>query len=92
MVSATEHAVKRLEAALKSLEQAVEQRRSLADGGERLAAEVEMLTADRARLAETLDQSVARALALETVNRDVSKRLDTAIETVRGLLAASGEG
>jgi hypothetical protein len=89
MASATEQAVKRLEAALKGLELAVEQRRSLASGAESLADEVQMLTADRARLAETLDQSVARALALESVNRDVSKRLDTAIETVRGLLEAS---
>ena len=46
-----------------------------------------MLTSDRARLAENLDQVQARAAKLETINRDVSRRLDTAIETIRSVLA-----
>mgnify|MGYP006198435425 CR=1 FL=1 len=44
-------------------------------GAEGLADEVQMLTADRARLAESLDQAQARAAKLENVNRDVSRRL-----------------
>ena len=51
-----EVAVKRLEAALQGLEHAVEERLSLAVGADGLAEEVQMLTSDRARLAETLDQ------------------------------------
>lgn len=91
MPSATEQAVRRLEAALRGLEQALEQRLSLAVGADELAEEVQMLTVDRARLAESLDQSVARAAKLESVNRDVSRRLDSAIETVRGVLEAEKE-
>ncbi len=91
MPSAMETAVRRLEAALQGLEHAVEERLSLAVGADGLAEEVQMLTSDRARLAETLDQAEARAAKLETINRDVSRRLDTAIETVRGVLADEEE-
>jgi len=87
MPSAMEVAVKRLEAAFQSLEHAVEERLSLAVGADGLAEEVQMLTSDRARLAETLDQERARATKLETVNRNVSRRLDMAIETIGAVLA-----
>ena len=88
MPSATEQAVKRLEAALQSLELAVEERLSLSVGSDGLVEEVEMLSADRVVLAEKLDQAQARAAKLETVNRDVSRRLDKAIETIQAVLAA----
>jgi hypothetical protein len=91
MASATEQAVRRLEAALQSLEIAVEERLSLSAGSDTLAEEVQMLTTDRARLAETLDQIQARAAKLDSVNRDVSRRLDQAIETIRAVLAADEE-
>jgi L-lactate utilization protein LutB len=91
MASVTEQAVRRLNAALQSLEQAVEQRLSSAVGAEGLAEEVHMLTADRAQLAEALDQAKARAARLETINRDVSRRLDDAMDKVRTVLE-SGEG
>jgi hypothetical protein len=92
MPSAMEQAVKRLDAALKGLEHAVEERLSLAVGADGLAEEVQMLTSDRARLAENLDQAQARAGKLETVNRDVSRRLDTAIESIRTVLAEEESG
>ena len=87
MPSTMELAVRRMEAALQGLEQAVGERLSLAVGADGLAEEVQMLTSDRARLAENLDQAQARAAKLETVNRDVSRRLDTAIETIRTVLS-----
>jgi uncharacterized protein YciW len=92
MASATEQAVKRLEAALESLELAIQERLSNSAGAEGLVEEVEMLTADRARLAETLDQTSARSAKLENVNRDVSRRLDQAIETIRTVLQSDEEG
>ena len=92
MASATEQAVKRLEAALESLELAIQERLSNSAGAEGLVEEVEMLTADRARLAETLDQTSARSAKLENVNRDVSRRLDQAIETIRTVLQSNEEG
>jgi hypothetical protein len=92
MASATEQAVKRLEAALQSLEGAIEDRLSMAAGADSLQAEVAMLTADRAGLAETLDRTQARATRLDLVNRDVSRRLDKAIETIRTVLADDESG
>lgn len=83
--------MKRLEAALRSLEGAVEHRLTMAAGSESLTEEVRALAADRARLAETLDQSVARAAKLESISRDVSQRLDKAIETIRVVLQ-TGDG
>jgi hypothetical protein len=47
-----------------------------------------MLTADRARLAESLDQAQARASKLESINRDVSRRLGAAVETIEAVLQA----
>jgi hypothetical protein len=91
MQSVTEQAVRRLEAALQGLEQAVDDRLSRAVGADGLAEEVQMLTSDRARLAETLDQVQAHAGKLETINRDVSRRLDKAIETIREVLAVDEE-
>ena len=91
MPSPTEQAVKRLEAALQTLEHVVEERLSLSAGADTLAEEVQMLSSDRARLAEKLDQAQARAAKLETINRDVSRRLDSAIETIRAVLAADEE-
>lgn len=86
MPSATEQAVRRLAAALRSLEFAVQQRLSESAGTEGLSDEVQMLTADRARLAETLDQAEARAAKLEAINHDASRRLATAIEAVNTVL------
>jgi hypothetical protein len=82
-----EQAVRRLDSALLGLEQAVDGRLSLAAGADGLAEEVQMLTADRARLAETLDQAQSHAAKLETINRDVGLRLETAIDTIRAVLA-----
>ena len=60
-------------------------------GAEDLAAEVQSLSTDRARLAETLDQTQARAGRLETVNREVSRRITAAMETIGTVLQAHGE-
>ena len=92
MPSTTELAVKRFESALQSLEHAVEDRLSRAVGADGLAEEVQMLTADRAKLAEALDQTQARATKLETLNRDASRRLEKAIDTIRAVLQADEEG
>jgi hypothetical protein len=91
MPTPTEQAVKRLELALQTLENVVEERLSLSVGSDALAEEVQLLSSDRARLAETLDQAQARAARLETINRDVSRRLDSAIDTIRAVLEADEE-
>ncbi len=91
MPSTTEHAVRQLEAALQSLEYAVEQRLSQATGADGLAEEVQMLTTDRAELAEALDHAKAHAARLEHINRDVARRLESAVATVREILQADEE-
>ncbi len=48
--------------------------------------EVRRTHADRARIAQELDQSEFRANRLEEVNREVSRRLVTAMETIRAVL------
>lgn len=48
--------------------------------------EVRRVHADRARLAQELDQAEFRANRLEEVNREVSRRLVTAMETIRAVL------
>ena len=53
-----------------------------------LAAQLHALGADRSRLAADLDAAAARARGLETTNREVARRLDAAIETIRAVLEA----
>ena len=82
-------ALRRLEAAVGVLEAAssrvLDTRRTGADRD----AEIALLADDRARLAEELDHSNARTARLESTNRDVARRLDTAIETIRDVLQSS---
>ena len=47
---------------------------------------VAFLAPDRSRLAQELDQAEFRANRLEEVNREVSRRLVTAMETIRAVL------
>jgi hypothetical protein len=49
-------------------------------------AEVQRMNADRARLAQELDNSEARSERLEEANKEVSRRLVTAMETIRAVL------
>jgi L-lactate utilization protein LutB len=85
-----EWATRRLLLALDALEAAAE-RRSEADRGEELLADqLQALGTDRARLASELDDVTARTRSLETANREVMERIDQAIDTIRGVLAADG--
>lgn len=92
MPSATEQAVRQLEAALQSLEYAVESRLSQATGADGLAEEVQMLTSDRAELAESLDRAQAYAAKLEQLNKDAARRLDSAIAVIRDILKSDDGG
>jgi uncharacterized protein DUF4164 len=83
-----ELATRRLTLALDALEAATERRREADRGEASLANQVHALGSDRARLASELDETTARARALETANREVVERIDQAIETIRGVLAS----
>ena len=87
-VSVAETATKRLQAALEALEGAVERRLERDQGQAALASQVHAFDSDRARLAEELDGAVARGRRLESVNREIAKRLDQAIATISAIVEA----
>jgi chromosome segregation ATPase len=87
--SAIDGATKRLALALEALEAAVERRQEADDGQEALAAQLHALGTDRSQLASDLDNAVARSRSLETTNREIARRLDVAIDTIRSVLEAN---
>ena len=90
--SAIDAAAKRLALALDALEAALQRRREADRGEEALAAQLQALGTDRARLAADLDSQAARTTRLETTNREVARRLDTAIDTIRSVIEARDQG
>jgi len=83
---AIEIASRRLAQALDALEAAAERRDEADRDQEALAMQIQVLSADRARLAGELDLATARAHGFETANREVAQRIAEAIETIRGVL------
>ena len=81
-----EAATRRLQAALDGLESAVERRAEADRDEQELANRIHALGADRSRLADELDGALVKSRKLERVNREVTQRLDAAIEGIRGVL------
>jgi predicted nuclease with TOPRIM domain len=76
----------RMKRALSTLEGSIEARAEQ-DGNYREAEEeVQRLNTDRSRLAQELDNSEAKAERLLAANKEVSRRLVTAMETIRAVL------
>ncbi len=86
--SAIDVAVKRLALALDALDAAVGRRQDADQDEQELAAQVHALGVDRARLASALDGETARSRRLESANRDIAERLDTAIASIQSVLDA----
>ena len=78
--------INRLGKALVSLENAVAARLEHDQDYAEAEAEVQRMNADRGKLAQELDASEARAERLENANKEVSRRLVTAMETIRAVL------
>lgn len=76
----------RLGRAIEALEDAVARRVEHEQDYSEAEAEVQRMNADRAKLATELDNSEARAERLEEANKEVSRRLVTAMETIRAVL------
>ena len=83
-------AVKRLALALDALDAAVERRREADRGEDTLAAQLQTLGLDRAKLAAALDSETAQTRRLETVNREIAERLDAAMTSIQSVLDAQG--
>jgi hypothetical protein len=79
-------AISRLGKAMDMLEDAVAARVERDQDNLETEAEVQRLNADRARLAQELDGAEARGERLQDANREVSRRLVTAMETIRAVL------
>ena len=87
--SAIDAASRRLGLAMDALELAVERRREADRGQSDLSEQLHALGDDRSRLASDLDTAAARVRMLETTNREIARRLDVAIESVRSVLEAN---
>jgi hypothetical protein len=87
--SAIDAASRRLALAMDALEAAVERRREADRGQTDLSEQLHALGSDRSRLAADLDNAAARIRSLEATNREIARRLDVAIESVRGVLEAN---
>jgi len=83
-------AIQRLERALLGLENVVQRRVDADRSLNSLEDDIQRLGEDRAELAESLDQAQARASRLEEANKDVSRRLVTAMESIRFVLEERG--
>lgn len=79
-------AVEELRVAVETLSAAIDGRFERELSSAEYRAEVRRVHEDRAKLAHDLDQSEFRANRLEEVNREVSRRLVTAMETIRAVL------
>ena len=86
---AIDAASRRLALAMDGLEAAVERRREVDRGQSDLFEQLHASGTDRSRLAADLDTAAARVRSLETTNREIARRLDIAIESVRGVLEAN---
>lgn len=76
----------RLSRAVQAVENAVAARLEREQEFAEAEEEIQRMNADRARLAHELDGSEARGERLEAANKEVSRRLVTAMETIRAVL------
>ena len=84
--STLKEVIARLGKAIDALEHAATARLERDQDYAEADAEVQRMNADRARLAQELDGCEARGDRLEEANKEVSRRLVTAMETIRAVL------
>ncbi len=79
-------ALESLNKALNHLDNEVDRQVEASRSSTEAAAELGRMVEDRSRIAQELDQAQDRANRLEEANREVSRRLVTAMETIRAVL------
>jgi chromosome segregation ATPase len=84
--SPVELALSRLEMALDRVESAIERSLENQQQVTGLEGELQRLGTDRSRLAQSLDAAEARSGRMEEANREVSRRLVAAMESIRDVL------
>ncbi len=85
-----ETATRRLHSALDRLADALDRRKDADRHQEALMAQLHALGNDRARLAAELDAANSRVAEVAEVGREVTRRLDVAMGTIRDVLATHG--
>jgi hypothetical protein len=85
-----DQALGRLIAAAEQVEAAVRLSAERAQSAHLRVRELEIFVEDRTRLAEDLDAANARAASLAGVNRDVSRRIEQTMDSIRGVLGGEG--
>lgn len=88
--ASVQKAVDRLDAALGQLEAAVNRRVETDRRYATVEDELQRLGEDRSKLAQDLDTAVTKSARLEDTNREVSRRLVSAMETIRAVLEDHG--
>ena len=88
--SPIDEALQRLAGSLDRLEEVVDHHLETVDRTASLEGELHQLGTDRSRLAKSLDAAEARSARLEEANREVSRRLVAAMESIREVLARHG--
>ncbi len=83
---ALKQALKALVGSVDQLGQAVDNQSDISKRLSSLDNEMSDMMLDRSRLAQSLDKAEARAQRLQDVNREVSRRLVGAMETIRSVL------
>ncbi|KZL20832.1 hypothetical protein PsAD2_01321 [Pseudovibrio axinellae] len=81
-----DQALDRFSASITKLEGALHRRSSRDKTLDALESDVQRIGEDRTQLAAKLDQAEARGARLEDVNKDVSRRLVAAMESIRTVL------
>ena len=76
----------RLALALDALQAALARKRDAETGGESVQAQLHVLGVDRLRLASELDNTAPQARKLSDTNREVARRIDIAMGTIKTLL------
>ncbi len=78
--------LERLGTSVQHLREAVDYRLKLDENQGELRSEFNRMNDERKRLAARLDQAEGRGQAMQQVNQDVSRRLATAMDTIRTVL------
>jgi chromosome segregation ATPase len=86
MPDALESSLKRLAAAVDSLERAAERRMRHDEARANVEEEYALMQDDRSRLAVELDAALERSRALEAANAEADARLSRAVETIGAII------
>ena len=84
-------AIRQLAASLGGLEDAVDRHIDDKDRMSSLDGEMDDIVLDRSRLAQSLDRAEARSGRLEEANKEVSRRLVNAMETIRSIIETQAD-